>query len=164
MDRILDLASAALARNPAPALSLEELIRLVRDDAPGVALSSQSLLAGLTRCPERFRIVRAATGWRCLLGTLDHAAAVRERGDTRACSDGMPLPNTQRGPWVIGLDRTAEPPGSRVLRTLRASVAYLGHRLDGESAVALSRWLGLLAENARVRARLRAVTSLASGA
>lgn len=161
MDRILDLASDVLARNPAPALSLDELFRLVRDDAPGAALSSQSLLAGLARCPERFCIVSAAPGWRCLLGTLDRSATVRERGPRGP----RPLPGsflgTHPGPWVIGLDRATDPTGSRGYRTLRASVAYLGHRLDGESALALSRWLGLLAENARVRARLGTLTPLA---
>jgi hypothetical protein len=157
MDRILDLAATTLARNPAPALPLEELFRLLKDDAPGVALSLQSLLAVLARSPERFRVVRAAPGWTSLLGTLNHVAGVRER----------PEPSPQRtldaalvaveyGPWIIGLDPGADGdrPTPRPLRTLRASVAYLGRRLDGDSAVALARWLGLLAENGRVRARL----------
>jgi hypothetical protein len=157
MDRILDLAATTLARNPAPALPLEELFRLLKDDAPGVALSVQSLLAVLSRSPERFRVVRAAPGWRRLLGTMNQVAGGQERPSLPARHAPIEaLAVAYAGPWIIGfeagVDAGRSPP--RPLRTLRATVAYLGRRLDGDSAVALARWLGLLAENGRLRDRL----------
>lgn len=159
MDRILDLAATTLARHPAPALPLDELFRLLKDDAPGVALSLQSLLSMLARSPGRFRVVRVAPGWRCLIGTLDHLAGVRERPDSRAPRPlDRALAGLEPGPWIIGLEAGLDAEGAarRPLRTLRASVAYLGRRLDADSPVALARWLGLLAENGRVRARVAA--------
>jgi len=143
MEPFVDHAAQVLARSPAPALPVDELLRVLLADAPGSIVREDVLIHALQASPDRFRLVRAEPGRQSLKGVL---------AESSSPTQGPSLPS---GPWVIGLGPEHTADRGRLLARLRASLVYLGRRLDEGSASALVRWLGLLAECRRVGERIR---------
>ena len=126
MQTLADRAAATLARHPAPALPLDELVDQVRDG--GTVVGPDILLRALEARPDLFRVLDPWRGpWRC----------------------GSPRARCAPGPrWIVGLG-----PGPRVLgpaSRLKASVAWLGRTVDERSALDLVRWLGMVREGERL--------------
>lgn len=144
MESILTHVSAILARHPAPAMPLPELLLRLRADVPGVAPGESALLRALAGDRCRFTIVDAEPGERSLEGVL-------------GASDSAPRPSRrqERGPWVICSEARVAPTLCRSQSLVRETVAHLGHGLDKQSARALARWLSLLRECSRIGERLR---------
>jgi hypothetical protein len=148
MHALLDHVAAILTRQSAPALSVTELLRHLKADAPGVPPSPSALLRALEQDPARFTVLRAESGGRSLgrvLGTGDGGGA-----------DLDPV-----GPWVLCATPSDGPYRSPTHTLIRETMAHLGHGLDGRSARAVARWLELLQECDRVGSRLRSYESAA---
>jgi len=147
MEPFIDHAAQVLARSPAPALPVDELLRVLLADAPGSIVREEVLIHALQAQPDRFRLVRAIHSGQSLQGVL---------GESATLTAGARL---SRGPWVIGLGPEQTADRGRLLARLRASLVYLGRRLDEGSASAMVRWLALLAECRRVGDRIRQAAS-----
>jgi hypothetical protein len=147
MENLADQAERALARHPAPALTLSELVRLIR--GAGTVVTEPVLLRALEAESKRFRIVDPWEGpWASFLAAADWMKEGRSRdvlviGRSVSAREGSPMPS------------------SPVLQRLRDTVVHLGLSLDVDSASAVARWILVVAEHARVRANLAAVRPLA---
>lgn len=126
MQTLADRAAETLARHPAPALSLDELVQQVRGG--GTVVGPDVLLRALEARPDLFRVLDP---W---------------RGPWRRASPRSWTPAAT--PWVVGLGRypRVDGPAGR----LKASVAWLGRTLDDRSVLDLVRWLGMVREGERL--------------
>lgn len=139
MHTLADLAATTLARHPAPALPLDELVRQVREG--GMAVGPEVLLRALVARPDLFRVLDPWRGaW---------------RGAWRAAAPRLGALATDRPGerWVVGLGRASKPDavGAAGAR-LKASLAWLGRTVDDHSATDLVRWLGMVREGERLNA------------
>jgi hypothetical protein len=129
MQSLADRAAETLARHPAPALPLDELVDQVRDG--GAVVGPEVLLRALEARPDLFRVLDPWRGpWRC--------TSLRTRA---SCVGRWPQ-------WVVGLGPhpRADGPGAR----LKASLAWLGRTVDDRSVLDLVRWLGMVREGERL--------------
>lgn len=128
MQTLADRAAEALARHPAPALPLDELVHQVRDG--GTLVGPEVLMRALEARPDLFRVLDPWRGpWR---------PAARARAQA-----GDPWPR-----WVVGIG--AQPRVSGAGGRLKSSVAWLGRTVDERSVVDLVRWLGMVREGDRL--------------
>jgi len=151
VESIPDRAAAVLARHPSPAVSLQELALILKDDAPGRSMRPAVVLDTLIRCPERFRVVQATAGLRSLSATLRATESTPGLAAPRGGTYGTVA---QAGPWILGLE-TPRSGGPATLDILRATLGYLGQRLDEESGRSVARWMTLVMECGRVGENLR---------
>lgn len=130
MNRLLQAAEAVLRQHPAPALRLSELLRHVRARIGALTPDAAGLQRALAARPDRFRVLDPWRGpWK------------RVARDPRYPAAGDPWVVVVGDPGDQGADPgTAEPPLSHPQRRLRASVRWLGARLDGEETCSLSRF------------------------
>jgi hypothetical protein len=129
MHTLADRAAETLARHPAPALSLDDLVVQVRDG--GAVVGSDVLLRALEARPDLFRVLDPWRGpWRC--------ASPRARAAEAA-----------RWPrWIVGLRPYPRSGGAGA--RLKSSLAWLGRTVDERSALDLVRWLGMVREGERL--------------
>jgi hypothetical protein len=129
MHTLADRAAETLARHPAPALPLDELVEQVRDG--GTVVGPEVLLRALEARPDLFRVLDPWRGpWRC--------ASPRSRA-----SAGPRWPR-----WVVGLG--PYPRGAGAGGRLKSSLAWLGRTVDERSVLDLVRWLGMIREGERL--------------
>lgn len=130
MQTLADRAAAVLARHPAPALPLDELVDQVR--GAGAVVGPEVLLRALEARPDLFRVLDPWRGpWR------------------RAPSPHRARPVA--GPrWIVGL--AALPHARDAGARLKASLSWLGRTVDERSALDLVRWLGMVRESEGVTA------------
>ena len=129
MHTLADRAAETLARHPAPALPLDELVHQVRDG--GAVVGPEVLLRALEARPDLFRVLDPWRGpWRL--------------GSTRA----RPQAPGRWPQWIVGLGPHphADGPAAR----LKASLAWLGRTVDDRSVLDLVRWLGMVREGERL--------------
>jgi hypothetical protein len=128
MQTLADRAAETLARHPAPALPLDELVHQVRDG--GAAVGPDVLLRALAARPDLFRVLDP---W---------------RGPWRASMRARPPVEGRWPQWVVGVGPLPHAGGSAA--RLKASLAWLGRTLDDRSALDLVRWLGMVREGERL--------------
>ena len=130
MQTLADRAAETLARHPAPALPLDELVHQVRDGG-AVVIGPEVLLRALEARPDLFRVLDPWRGpWRL--------ASMRGR-----------LPTLGHWPqWIVGLG--PQPPAGGPAARLKASLAWLGRTVDDRSVLDLVRWLGMVREGERL--------------
>lgn len=146
METLADRAARALARHPAPALPLDELLRQVRSG--GAAVGPDVLLRALAARPDRFRLLDP---WRGAWRSAERSA--RGRRD--------PHPSAAT-PWVVGLGASGGERGAGA--RLRASLSHLGRTVDERSVTDLMRWVGLVREGERLGLRIGAGDGSGEGA
>lgn len=133
METLADRAHRAALSHPVPALSLAELIRLLREE--GCPVTTSALIRALETEPDRFRLLRP---WR---GTL---AVLRDgRGDPEA-AHGV---EDEILVVVCGVGNETDPLGQ-----IRRSLAVLGRELDEQSEIDRSRWLAMVRDAAALPA------------
>jgi hypothetical protein len=160
MESIPDRAAAVLARHPSPAVSLLELAAILKDDTPGVPIESGVILDSLKRCPSRFRVVRGGSGLRSLAGTLGVTGSSSVVGREWSGDPESPHPTLARsGPWILGLDPPRPGGSPPAMEILRATLGFLGQRLDEDSGRSVARWMGFLEECTRIGERARSPRS-----
>lgn len=148
MEPFAERTARIAGRHPLPALPLQEVTHLLRQDAPGPPPDEAFILATLGRRPDLFRILDPWQGaWRGIL-------------DARP-EDGAPylpflreLGLSPRWPWIVTL--VSEGPGwsggpaeglrARGLARLRESLLALSREIDAGSVIELTRWCRILRE------------------
>jgi hypothetical protein len=129
MQSLADRAAETLARHPAPALPLDELVDQVRDG--GAVVGPDVLLRALEARPDLFRVLDPWRGpWRCASPRARAAAPLR-------------LPR-----WIVGIGPYPRAGGTG--GRLKASLAWLGRTVDERSVLDLVRWLGMVREGERL--------------
>lgn len=149
MDALVDRATQAATRHPAPALRIRDLAHMVQQSGAGV--SDTVLLAALRRDPGRFRVIDPWRGpWSTLretpLSSIDPGA--RPKDDRPPLVDGprlVPAPGSKA--WSPGRSAPA-------VQRMRQTMIRLGWRIDDSSPIDLARWHRLVLESGRVRAKL----------
>lgn len=131
MDRLLLAAEAALRHHAAPALRLTELLRQVRLRLGAITPDTEGLRRALQSRPDRFRVLDP---WR---GPWRHVAR-----DPALAPAGDPWVVVVGDPGDDGADCYAGTSDdlSRTQERLRASVRWLGTRLDGGTSRAVARF------------------------
>lgn len=124
-----------LSRNPAVALPMDHLARLVGD----TPASPEDLHRGLARRPDLLRVVEV---WRAALSPLGpHPSTLPP--EVQEALERQGLKETR---WVVPLG-PARPRRERwVLRRTRETVRYLGRIVDPESSRAVIRWMRIVRE------------------
>lgn len=130
MENVLGAAEQILRNSGAPALRLGLLATELRNSLGSLAPAGPRLRTLLEGHPDRFRVLDPWRGpWRRLgeahaPGEADPwVVAVRDLGDTGACSGGHPL-----------------------ARQVRENLRWLALNVDPSSPASIIRWQGMLAE------------------
>lgn len=154
MRTILESARAVLDRDPSPALPLSELHRLLARERSGPVPGPATLLERMRARPDLFRVVEPWDGaWRLLVG---RDVPYRRR----LGASGLELE-----PWVAAVRAHAGETGGRadLEGRIRAGLHHLGGSLEPGSRVARVRWVAMVRQARRTRARLRAGALRARG-
>jgi hypothetical protein len=140
METLAETTARLVARHPLAALSLQEVVHLLRRESPGPPPDEEFLLQALQRRPDLVRILDPWQGVWTHLGASDPSwlPLLREQG------------LSPRWPLVVAVAEVrpadAAPPGGG-LDLLRRSLLWLARNVDDGSPLKLTRWCRILREH-----------------